>query len=34
MLSVYEQAAGLDGLKRVVVDREGMAAEFLARVGR
>ena len=25
-----EQAAGLESLKRIVVDREGMAAEFLA----
>lgn len=32
MLTRYEQAAGLDSLKRVVVDREGMAAEFLARL--
>ena len=30
MLTCYEQAAGLEPLKRIVVDREGMAAEFLA----
>src|SRR5947209_12205293 len=30
MLTHYEQAAGLASLKRIVVDREGMAAEFLA----
>ncbi len=30
MLAHYEQAAGLASLKRIVVDREGMAAEFLA----
>jgi hypothetical protein len=30
MLTCYEQAAGLEALKRIVVDREGMAAEFLA----
>jgi hypothetical protein len=30
MLTRYEQAAGLDSLKRIVVDREGMSAEFLA----
>jgi hypothetical protein len=30
MLTHYEQAAGLEHLKRIVVDREGMAAEFLA----
>jgi hypothetical protein len=30
MLTSYEQAAGLSRVKRVVVDREGMAAEFLA----
>jgi len=34
MLTRYEQAAGLESLKRVVVDREGMAAEFLARLSR
>lgn len=30
ILTRYEQAAGLETLKRIVVDREGMAAEFLA----
>ena len=30
MIARYEQAAGLHRLERVVVDREGMAAEFLA----
>jgi hypothetical protein len=30
LLMHYEQAAGLASLKRIVVDREGMAAEFLA----
>lgn len=30
MLTHYEQAAGLASLKRIVVDREGMSAEFLA----
>jgi len=30
MIARYEQAAGLHSLERVVVDREGMAAEFLA----
>jgi len=30
ILMCYEQAAGLDSLKRIVVDREGMSAEFLA----
>jgi hypothetical protein len=30
MLTHYEQAADLENLKRIVVDREGMAAEFLA----
>jgi len=30
ILARYEQAAGLENLKRIVVDREGMAAEFLA----
>jgi hypothetical protein len=30
MLTHYEQATGLENLKRIVVDREGMAAEFLA----
>jgi hypothetical protein len=30
ILTYYEQAAGLESLKRIVVDREGMSAEFLA----
>jgi hypothetical protein len=30
IITRYEQAANLDSIKRVVVDREGMAAEFLA----
>lgn len=30
LLTSYEQAAGLSRVERVVVDREGMAAEFLA----
>jgi hypothetical protein len=30
ILTHYEQAAGLASLKRIVVDREGMSAEFLA----
>jgi hypothetical protein len=30
MITRYERAAGLHSIKRVVVDREGMAAEFLA----
>jgi hypothetical protein len=30
ILTHYEQVAGLASLKRIVVDREGMAAEFLA----
>ncbi len=30
ILTRYEQAAGLENLKRIVVDREGMSAEFLA----
>jgi len=30
MITYYEQAAGLHSIERVVVDREGMAAEFLA----
>jgi hypothetical protein len=34
ILTHYEQAAGLEGLKRIVVDREGMAAEFLAALAR
>ena len=32
ILSSYEQAAGLQCVERVVVDREGMAAEFLAKL--
>ncbi|GHO99871.1 hypothetical protein KSF_099190 [Reticulibacter mediterranei] len=32
ILTHYEQAAGLENLKRIVVDREGMAAEFLAEL--
>lgn len=34
ILTHYEQAAGLERLKRVVVDREGMSAEFLAQLSR
>ena len=34
MLTHYEQAASLESLKRIVVDREGMAAEFLAHLSR
>ncbi len=34
ILTHYEQAAGLQSLKRIVVDREGMAAEFLAQLSR
>ncbi len=34
ILSHYEQAAGLENMKRVVVDREGMAAEFLAQLSQ
>jgi len=34
MLTRYEQVADLDSLKRIVVDREGMAAEFLAQLSR
>lgn len=34
MLTCYEQAAGLESLKRIVVDREGMSAEFLAQLSR
>jgi hypothetical protein len=34
ILAHYEQAAGMARLKRVVVDREGMAAEFLARLSQ
>jgi hypothetical protein len=30
MIARYEQAAGLHSVERIVVDREGMAAEFLA----
>jgi len=30
MITRYEQATGLHSVERVVVDREGMAAEFLA----
>jgi hypothetical protein len=30
ILTHYEQSAGIARLKRIVVDREGMAAEFLA----
>lgn len=32
ILAHYEQAAGLESLKRIVVDREGMSAEFLAEL--
>lgn len=32
ILAHYEQAAGLESLKRIVVDREGMSAEFLAQL--
>lgn len=32
ILAHYEQAAGLTSLKRIVVDREGMSAEFLAEL--
>jgi hypothetical protein len=34
ILSHYEQAAGLESFKRIVVDREGMSAEFLAALAR
>jgi hypothetical protein len=34
MLTHYEQAAGMARLKRIVVDREGMSAEFLAQLSR
>jgi hypothetical protein len=34
MIAQYEQAAGLQSLERIVVDREGMAAEFLAQLSR
>jgi hypothetical protein len=30
IIARYEQTAGLHSIERVVVDREGMAAEFLA----
>ena len=33
IITRYEQAAGLHSVERVVVDREGMAAEFLATLG-
>ena len=32
MLDCYEQATGQANVQRVVVDREGMAAEFLAQL--
>jgi hypothetical protein len=34
MIAQYEQAAGLQSLERIVVDRKGMAAEFLAQLSR
>ena len=34
ILTHYEQVAGLESLKRIVVDREGMSAEFLAQLSR
>lgn len=34
ILACYEQAAGLENLKRIVVDREGIAAEFLAALAK
>jgi hypothetical protein len=34
ILTHYEQAADLESLKRIVVDREGMSAEFLAQLSR
>ncbi len=34
ILTTYEQAADLESLQRIVVDREGMAAEFLAALTR
>jgi len=34
ILRHYEQAADLESLKRIVVDREGMSAEFLAQLSR
>jgi hypothetical protein len=34
ILTHYEQAAGMARLKRIVVAREGMSAEFLAQLSR
>src|SRR5579871_1674597 len=34
ILTHFEQAAGIARLKRIVVDREGMSAEFLAQLSR
>ncbi len=34
ILARYEQVAGLESLKRIVVDREGMAAELLAQLAQ
>jgi hypothetical protein len=34
ILTHYEQAAGMARLKRIVVDREGMSAEFLSHLSR
>jgi len=34
ILTHYEQATGMARLKRIVVDREGMSAEFLAQLSR
>ncbi len=34
ILTCYERAAGLESLKRIVVDREGMSAEFLAQLSK
>jgi hypothetical protein len=34
ILTHFEQAAGVARLKRIVVDREGMSAEFLAQLSR
>jgi len=34
ILTHYEQAAVMARLKRIVVDREGMSAEFLAQLSR
>jgi hypothetical protein len=34
ILTHYEQVAGMARLKRIVVDREGMSAEFLAQLSR